>query len=65
MKRLQLILVTFIMAYSVNAQITMPRLSPPAKMVQKVGLTDVELEYQLMEHSFSEIEVRDSRIPFN
>tara|TARA_R110002050_G_scaffold74772_6_gene160296 strand:+ start:61662 stop:62507 length:846 start_codon:yes stop_codon:yes gene_type:complete len=45
MKKLLLILLAFTTVYSVNAQIETPQPSPFAKMEQKVGLTDVTLEY--------------------
>lgn len=45
MKKLLLMLVVFTLVYSVNAQIKTPQPSPFAKMEQKVGLTDVTLEY--------------------
>ncbi|WP_034040390.1 DUF2911 domain-containing protein [Wocania ichthyoenteri] len=45
MKKLLLILMAFTMAYSVNAQVTTPQPSPLAKLEQKVGLTDITIEY--------------------
>jgi len=45
MKKLLLILMAFTMAYSVNAQIETPQPSPFSKIEQKVGLTDVTLEF--------------------
>ncbi|WP_142783267.1 DUF2911 domain-containing protein [Changchengzhania lutea] len=45
MKKLLLVLMTFTLVYSVNAQIETPQPSPAAKLEQKVGLTDVVLEY--------------------
>ncbi|MCL6296098.1 DUF2911 domain-containing protein [Jejuia spongiicola] len=45
MKKLLLILMAFTMAYSVNAQVETPQPSPFTKIEQKVGLTDVTLEY--------------------
>ena len=45
MKKLLLILMAFTMAYSVNAQIKTPQPSPFSKIEQKVGLTDVTLEF--------------------
>lgn len=45
MKKLLLMLMAFTMAYSVNAQIKTPAPSPFSKVEQKVGLTDVTLEY--------------------
>lgn len=45
MKKLLLIVMAFTISYSVNAQIETPQPSPFAKMEQKVGLTDVTLEY--------------------
>lgn len=45
MKKLLLILFVFAISSNVNAQIVTPAPSPFAKMEQKVGLTDVTLEY--------------------
>ncbi|MCF6295607.1 MAG: DUF2911 domain-containing protein [Flavobacteriaceae bacterium] len=45
MKKLLLITLAFTMSYAVNAQITTPQPSPFSKIEQKVGLTDVTLEY--------------------
>lgn len=45
MKKLLLILLAFAASYSVNAQIETPQPSPKAKFEQKVGLTDVTIEY--------------------
>jgi len=45
MKKLLLILFVFTISTNVNAQIETPAPSPFAKMEQKVGLTDVTLEY--------------------
>ncbi|MCF7568108.1 DUF2911 domain-containing protein [Sabulilitoribacter arenilitoris] len=45
MKKLLLILMAFTMAYSVNAQVKTPQPSPFSKIEQKVGLTDVTIEY--------------------
>ncbi len=45
MKKLLLILMAFTMAYSVNAQIETPAPSPFSKLEQKVGLTDITIEY--------------------
>lgn len=45
MKKLLLILFVFAISTNVNAQIETPAPSPFAKMEQKVGLTDVTLEY--------------------
>mgnify|MGYP005815849589 CR=1 FL=1 len=45
MKKLLLILFVFAVSMNVNAQIETPAPSPFAKMEQKVGLTDVTLEY--------------------
>ena len=45
MKKLLLILMAFTMTYSVNAQVKTPQPSPFSKIEQKVGLTDVTLEY--------------------
>ncbi|MFI1770540.1 DUF2911 domain-containing protein [Thalassobellus citreus] len=45
MKKLFLLLLAFTTIYSVDAQIKTPQPSPFSKMEQKVGLTDVTLEY--------------------
>lgn len=45
MKKLLLIALAFTMSYAVNAQIQTPAPSPAAKIEQKVGLTDVSVEY--------------------
>ena len=45
MKKLLLCLFAFTLIYSVNAQVDTPAPSPFAKLEQKVGLTDVTLEY--------------------
>ena len=45
MKRTILIMVALVFSFSVNAQIQTPAPSPFAKVEQKVGLTDVSLEY--------------------
>jgi hypothetical protein len=45
MKKLLLIMLVFTMSYAVNAQINTPAPSPAAKIEQKVGLTDVAIEY--------------------
>ncbi|MGC1206043.1 MAG: DUF2911 domain-containing protein [Flavobacteriaceae bacterium] len=45
MKKLLLILLAFTTVYSVNAQIETPQPSPLGKLEQKVGLTDVTIEY--------------------
>jgi hypothetical protein len=45
MKKLLLIMLAFTMSYAVNAQIQTPAPSPASKLEQKVGLTDVTIEY--------------------
>lgn len=45
MKKLLLLFMACATVYSVDAQITTPQPSPSAKLEQKVGLTDVTLEY--------------------
>lgn len=45
MKKLLLILLAFTTVYVVNAQVETPAPSPSCKLEQKVGLTDVTLEY--------------------
>ena len=45
MKKLLLVFAVFAMAFNVNAQIETPQPSPAAKVEQKVGLTDVSIEY--------------------
>ncbi|MFY0712743.1 DUF2911 domain-containing protein [Seonamhaeicola sp. NFXS20] len=45
MKKLLLLLITFATVYSVQAQVKAPQPSPTAKLEQKVGLTDITIEY--------------------
>jgi hypothetical protein len=45
MKKTLLLMLAFTMGYAVNAQIETPAPSPASKLEQKVGLTDVTLEY--------------------
>lgn len=45
MKKLVLILCTVLVSYSIEAQINTPAPSPGSTLMQKVGLTDVTLEY--------------------
>lgn len=45
MKKLLLIALAFTMSYAINAQVQTPAPSPFSKVEQKVGLTDVTLEY--------------------
>ena len=45
MKKLLLIMLAFTMSYAVNAQIQTPAPSPASSLEQKVGLTDVSIEY--------------------
>jgi len=45
MKKLLLILLAFTTVYSVNAQIETPQPSPLSKLEQRVGLTDITIEY--------------------
>ncbi|MBT8266021.1 MAG: DUF2911 domain-containing protein [Bacteroidia bacterium] len=45
MKKVLLLLLVFTFSFSVNAQIETPAPSPAAKVEQKVGLTDVSIEY--------------------
>ena len=45
MKKLLVLLLTMTTVYTVNAQIVTPQPSPHSKIEQKVGLTDVTLEY--------------------
>lgn len=45
MKKLLLILLAFTTAYTVNAQIETPQPSPLSKLEQRVGLTDIAIEY--------------------
>jgi hypothetical protein len=45
MKKLLLIALAFTMSYAINAQVKTPAPSPLSKVEQKVGLTDVSLEY--------------------
>jgi len=45
MKKLLLIMLAFTMSYAVNAQLQTPAPSPGSKLEQKVGLTDVTVDY--------------------
>ncbi|OBX21292.1 MULTISPECIES: DUF2911 domain-containing protein [Bizionia] len=45
MKKAILILATFVLTFSIQAQVTTPQPSPLSKVEQKVGLTDVTIEY--------------------
>ena len=45
MKKLALLLCMLCVHYFVQAQITIPKLSPSSKLTQKIGLTDVTIEY--------------------
>ena len=45
MKKLLLLALVFTVSFSVNAQVETPQPSPFSRMEQKVGLTDVTLEY--------------------
>lgn len=45
MKKLLLIMFAFTISFAVNAQISSPAPSPASKIEQKVGLTDVTIEY--------------------
>ncbi|MEK6153584.1 DUF2911 domain-containing protein [Flavobacteriaceae bacterium 3-367] len=45
MKKLSLLLCTVLASFTMQAQLTTPQPSPTAKVEQKVGLTDVTLEY--------------------
>jgi len=45
MKKLLLIMLVFTISYTVNAQVETPAPSPGSKIEQKVGLTDVSIEY--------------------
>lgn len=45
MKKLLLLMLVFTLSFSVNAQIETPAPSPASKIEQKVGLTDVSVEY--------------------
>ncbi|PTM07129.1 MAG: dihydrolipoamide dehydrogenase [Bacteroidetes bacterium] len=45
MKKLLLIMFVFTLSYAVNAQIQTPAPSPASTLIQKVGLTDVTIEY--------------------
>ena len=49
--------------YSVNAQVTTPQPSPASKMEQKVGLTDITLEYS--RPAVREREVYGGLVPFD
>jgi hypothetical protein len=45
MKKLLLIMLAFTMSYAVNAQLETPAPSPASKVEQKVGLTNITIEY--------------------
>ena len=45
MKKLLLIMLAFTMSYAVNAQLQTPAPSPASTLIQKVGLTDVTIDY--------------------
>ena len=45
MKKLVLLAFALTLMFSVNAQVETPQPSPSTKIEQKVGLTDVTLEY--------------------
>ncbi|SFN62021.1 Protein of unknown function [Bizionia echini] len=45
MKKALLILAAFVLTFSIQAQVTTPQPSPLSKVEQKVGLTDVTIEY--------------------
>ncbi len=45
MKKLLLIMFAFTMSYAVNAQLQTPAPSPASKLEQKVGLTDITIDY--------------------
>ncbi|MFD2824559.1 DUF2911 domain-containing protein [Lacinutrix iliipiscaria] len=45
MKKLLLIALVFTFSYQVNAQVETPQASPLSKLEQKVGLTDITVEY--------------------
>ncbi|MDO6737032.1 DUF2911 domain-containing protein [Wenyingzhuangia sp. 2_MG-2023] len=45
MKKISIFLFTFMIAFSIKAQINTPQASPFSKVEQKVGLTDVNLNY--------------------
>ncbi|MCK0178328.1 DUF2911 domain-containing protein [Flavobacteriaceae bacterium S0862] len=45
MKKLLLIMLAFTMSYAVNAQLQTPAPSPASKVEQKVGLTDITIDY--------------------
>ncbi|MEC3908440.1 DUF2911 domain-containing protein [Tamlana sp. 2201CG12-4] len=45
MKKLLLLFMACATVYSVNAQVTTPQPSPASKLEQKVGLTDITIEY--------------------
>jgi hypothetical protein len=45
MKKLLLIAIAFTLSYAINAQVETPAPSPLSKLEQKVGLTDITVEY--------------------
>jgi hypothetical protein len=63
MKKLLLLFMACATVYSVNAQVTTPQPSPFSKVEQKVGLTDITLEYS--RPGVREREVFGNLVPFD
>ncbi|WP_298536950.1 DUF2911 domain-containing protein [uncultured Algibacter sp.] len=63
MKKLLLLFMACATVYSVNAQVTTPQPSPASKLEQKVGLTDVTIEYS--RPAVREREIFGNLVPFD
>jgi len=63
MKKLLLLFMTCATVYSVNAQVSTPAPSPTSKLEQKVGLSDVTLEYS--RPGVREREIFGNLVPFD
>ena len=62
MKKLLLLFMAFATVYSVSAQVTTPQPSPASKVEQKVGLTDITIEYS--RPGVREREIFGNLVPF-
>jgi hypothetical protein len=63
MKKLLLLFMAYATVYSVSAQVTTPQPSPASKVEQKVGLTDITIEYS--RPSVREREIFGNLVPFD
>ncbi|WP_282124044.1 DUF2911 domain-containing protein [Algibacter mikhailovii] len=63
MKKLLLLFMACATVYSVNAQVTTPQPSPASKLEQKVGLTDITIEYS--RPAVRERQIFGSLVPFD